>query len=293
MIKSMTAYARADRTDEELTVSAEFRSYNSRYLDVVLRLPHAYLSLEPKIKTMIAQHLRRGRIEVRTQIREQVDSAQAFDLDVDRARAFQKILHQLGDSVGIERELSLDMFLAADGIIRPPETEANPTAVWPALEACLEEGLAALDQMRREEGIHIERDFFKRLAAIETLLERIEEEMEDLLTHYQQRLQERIGKLTNGIVTLDPARIAQEAAFLADRSDISEEVVRAKSHLAQFAKIIQGKSSAGQKLNFLLQEMNREFNTMGAKASNAAVSQTIVHVKAEVEKIREQVQNVE
>ena len=147
--------------------------------------------------------------------------------------------------------------------------------------------------MRKKEGDFISDDMNKRLDHIENSVATIEKDANNLVPIYQERLKERITSLTRGLVEIDPARIAQEAAFLADRSDITEEITRAQSHLAQFRTIMQSDEPAGRKLNFLLQEFNREFNTMSAKVGNAALSHIIVNVKAEIEKLREQVQNVE
>jgi uncharacterized protein (TIGR00255 family) len=164
---------------------------------------------------------------------------------------------------------------------------------WPLMTDCLARVLENLDGMRRCEGDHLHTDFIQRLDWIEDQLKVIEASADGLLAIYRDRLQGRIDALTQGVVTLDPMRIAQEAALMADRSDISEEIVRAKSHIAQFRSVLGGEEPAGRKLNFLLQEFNREFNTIGSKTGQAAVSHTIVAVKAELEKMREQVQNIE
>ncbi|MCK5509226.1 MAG: DUF1732 domain-containing protein, partial [Desulfobacterales bacterium] len=153
--------------------------------------------------------------------------------------------------------------------------------------------LDGLNAMRKKEGDFIGRDFINRIDFIEKSLGQIKKESENLLSHYQERLKERITALTQGMIDIDPARIAQEAAFFADRSDISEEIVRVESHIKEFRSIMDSEESAGRKLNFLLQEFSREFNTMGAKAGNSNVSHIIVAVKSELEKIREQVQNIE
>ena len=153
--------------------------------------------------------------------------------------------------------------------------------------------MSILDQMRQKEGDYTARDLTDRLDFISASIDRIATDSADLLGHYSERLQECIAALTRGTVELDPQRIAQEAAFLADRSDISEEIVRAKSHVHQFRDFMQSDDPAGRKLNFLLQELNREFNTMGSKIGNADVAHVVVDVKAELEKLREQVQNIE
>jgi uncharacterized protein (TIGR00255 family) len=185
------------------------------------------------------------------------------------------------------------MLLNAGGIIKPVEKMPNQEVIWQAIKDCTVLALDDLEAMRLKEGDFIAADFGPRLAFINDCLKRIKNGSANLLAQYQQRLKERIAALTQNIVELDPARIAQEAAILADRSDISEELTRAASHLSQFAQIMKAAEPAGRKLNFLLQELNREFNTMGSKIGDAAIAHLIIDVKSELEKIREQIQNVE
>jgi uncharacterized protein (TIGR00255 family) len=164
---------------------------------------------------------------------------------------------------------------------------------WPAVQTCMTAALDDLNAMRLREGAFIAKDFGRRLNLLEKLVADIADQAQGLVAQYQDRLRDRMKILTKDLVTLDEQRIAQEAALLADRSDISEELVRVRSHVAQFRDIMAGEAPAGRKLNFLLQEFNREFNTMGAKAGQADIAYRIVDARAEIEKLREQVQNVE
>ncbi len=289
----MTAYARAEKKVNELTILVEIRSYNSKFLDISLRFPHGYDSLESKTKEMISDRIARGRLEIQLHIKDESEKAVAFEIDKQKAVAYHKALLDLKHLLNMEKDAPLEFIAGAGGIIRPAETEKNLDVQWPVIQDCFHEAIETLKKMRQKEGMFLEKDFQKRLEVIETSLNRIEQESSDLPTYYMQRLEERIRILTKGITEIEPGRIAQEAAFLADRSDISEEIVRARSHITQFREILAEEESSGRKLNFLLQEFNREFNTMGAKAGNTTVSHTIVSVKSELEKIREQVQNVE
>jgi len=293
MLKSMTAYAKSEKTQEKLTVLIELRSYNSRYLDVALHIPHGYLALEEKIKTLIAGKVARGRIEVNLQVRDDSGEAYAFEIDIPKARAYYDSLVQLKDKFNINSKISIDLLVSGGGIIKPAEIGFDMEACWPVFEDCINEALDNLIAMRKEEGDFLEADIAVRLNGIEESVDQIQKESSDLLSHYQQRLMDRIAALTKGIIEIDPDRIAQEAAFLADRSDISEEVVRAASHIKQFRTIMNSHEPAGRKLNFLMQELNREFNTMGSKTANTNVSHIIVEVKSDLEKIREQLQNIE
>ena len=293
MINSMTGYAAAQSGGETFSVSVEIRSVNSRHLDTVVRLPHAWQGLERSIKTAVSDSLVRGRVEVRVEIRDVSEGAERFEVDTVRARAYAAALNRLAEAIGAPDGAPLELVARLEGVIRPAEAEADADACWKELEPCLKEALAALAGMRAREGRFLAGDFARRLDMLEARVEKVAAASRNLPTLYRQRLQARIGELTRGMVEIDPSRIAQEAAFLADRSDISEEIVRLRSHIGQFRELMDGPEAAGRRLNFLLQEMNRELNTIGSKTEKAAVAHMVVEMKAELEKIREQVQNVE
>ena len=292
-MKSMTAFARAEKTEKEINVLAEIRSYNSRYLDVALRIPHGYAALEEKIKSLIADKVSRGRIEVNLQINDDSDEAYAFEVNISRARAYYESLVQLKDQLDLNSEISIELLLREGGVVRPAEPGRDMVAIGSVVTDCINAAMIDLVAMRQKEGDFIALDISSRINSIEKSVKEIEKESRDLLFYYQQRLKDRIAVLTKGMVEIDSDRIAQEAAFLADKIDISEEIVRVTSHIKQFLTIMGSKEPAGRKLNFLLQELNREFNTMGSKTEKASVSHRVVEVKSELEKIREQLQNVE
>jgi uncharacterized protein (TIGR00255 family) len=293
MLKSMTAFAGAELNDGPLTVSVEIKSLNSRHLDLSLRLPMGYAVLEEKVKALLCTKLIRGRVEVRFRIQDQSASEVAFELDSTRAKAYLSAANQLRDNLNISSELPLTHLLSLPGVVQVSENTAAVETHWPLMSACLEQAINALDQMRQTEGSYIAKDFEARLEVLEQGLDIVEKATDGLLQNYRDRVSSRIEALTQGLVELDQGRIAQEAAILADRSDISEEVVRARSHIEQFRNIMDAQGPAGRKLNFLLQEFSREFNTMGAKIGQTAAAHTIVDIKAEIEKLREQVQNIE
>ena len=293
MIKSMTGYAAAEKTVEEITVSADMRAYNSRHLDIVLRMPPGYTALEEKMKGLIAARIARGRVEIRIQIKDESEQAIAFEIDRPRAQAIHAALEQLKKEFNLLSDLSLEHLLSLGGIIKPVETADESDSTWPTIRDCLLQGLDDLEIMRQKEGDFIAGDLSTRLDFIEKGLAEIKSEAEALLPQYQEKLKERIAALTRETVEIDPGRLAQEAAFLADRSDISEEIVRVESHVKQFRFIMKSEDPGGRKLNFLLQEFHREFNTIGAKIGHAEASHKIVDIKSELEKIREQIQNVE
>jgi uncharacterized protein (TIGR00255 family) len=293
MINSMTAFARAEQTVEALTVGVEIRTYNSRHLDAVLRLPHGYHPLEDKIRARLSQHLARGRVELKLTLRDASEAANAFEVNLPRAAAYCDALRRLKAALDLQGEVGLELLAATPELIKPAEAARDLEADWAVIGAVIDQALETLMAMRRAEGRFLADDFRERLTRIEGWLEQIAQASGGLLDHYQARLRERIAALTQGLVELDPARIAQETAFLADRSDISEEIVRARSHIQQFRSAMAAAEPGGRKLNFLLQEFGREFNTMGSKTEKASVAHLVVEVKCELEKIREQVQNVE
>lgn len=293
MIKSMTAYARSENQTAPYTVRVEVRSFNSRHLDVALKLTHGFESLEERIKGIIAETVARGRVDIRVQIHDASEAGIAFEANLPRARAYCEALTQLNHALDLTGQTSIESVLAAGSMIQAVEVEKDMDAVWPQLEPCLRTAMTDLDAMRRVEGDNMALDFRQRLEAIETMLGEIGDLAAQLPEMVRQRLIERIEALTHGVVEIDQTRIAQEAALLADRSDISEEIVRANSHIKQFRALMEDDTPAGRPLNFLLQEFNREFNTMGSKSGKAAMSHIIVVVKSELEKLREQIQNVE
>lgn len=293
MIKSMTAFAAAEKTVDELTVKIEIRSYNSRHLDIFLRIPPACQFLEEKIKGLIASRVARGRLEARVHIDDSSDEASQLEVDFVRARAIVSAYKELKSEFDFKDDITLDMLTGTGGILKAVEQPQQEDIIWSAVKNCMFGALDDLENMRLKEGNFIAKDIEQRLKFIDARLKQIRKKSDGLLTQYQERLKERISSLTQNLVELDPARIAQEAAFLADRSDISEEIVRAESHLNQFNEIINTDEAAGKKLNFLLQELNREFNTMGSKIGKAEVAHIVIEVKSELEKIREQIQNVE
>lgn len=293
MIKSMTAFATAAKKQDNVLVETQIRCYNSKYLDIVLRLPWQYNFLEEKIKERITQKLSRGRVELKLRICDQSEDANAYEINEGKATAYYRVLQKLKKTLDIDDSITLKELMSVEGIIQPVEDEKKVVSQWPVICACIDDALTGVDTMRKKEGDFIRKDFAARMAEIEKNVDTIEAGTVDLLTAYQERLKERITRLTQGIVDVETERIAQEAAFLADKSDISEELVRTRSHIVQFREIIDGGEPGGRKLNFMLQEFMREFNTMGAKIGKADMAHIIVNVKAELEKIREQVQNVE
>jgi uncharacterized protein (TIGR00255 family) len=293
MIKSMTAFARAGRREAAMEILVEIRSYNSRYLDIAVRMPHDYLELEDRIKKEVARFVTRGRLEVALSIRETSESAVTCQVDRAKAQSLYAALLQLKGDLGIPGDISLDLVVNTGGVLQFQAAGKDVDRAWHAAQPCLLEALENLEAMRAAEGRTLQRDFLLRLDRIETHLNAVKEAAADGPAESRVRLEERISALISKALDVDPARIVQEAALVAVKRDITEETTRAESHLAQFRQVMDSPEPAGKKLNFLLQEINREFNTMSAKAENSRISHAVVEVKSELEKIREQVLNIE
>jgi len=293
MIRSMTAYAGTELTTGRIGVNVEIRGYNSRNLDITLRIPPTYQFLEEKIRPRIAERISRGRIEVKLFIQSADEAPEDFQINESLAEGYYGALKKLKERFNVVGGVPLSLLAEKNGIIEPVQTEIDPDAIWTSVSKALYQALDEFIGMKTTEGHNIAKDIEARIETIGGHIREIEQRSAGLLEAYQQRLKERIQALTQGMVDIDAGRIAQEAAFLADKSDISEETVRAKSHLDQFGQLMRAPEPAGRPLNFLLQEFSREFNTMGSKAGNADISHVIVSAKTELEKIREQVQNIE
>lgn len=293
MMKSMTAYATGEASRNGVTVTVETRCVNSRHLDTAIRLPAAHAAREEAIRKMVSAVVARGRVEIRIGIKNEESGAVALDFNEDLADAYYQVLNRIRDRYGMPDPVRLDQLIRMGGIIETVEKSVDSSIVDDLLEKAVSACLNAVDRMRETEGRAIARDLASRIDRIEEYIAEIERRSDGLIEMYQKKLADRMRSLIGETVAIDEGRMTQEAAFMADRSDISEEITRAKSHLDQFRALMNAREPSGKPLNFLLQEFSREFTTMGAKAGNAWISHIIVSAKTEIEKIREQVQNIE
>ncbi len=292
MIKSMTGYGRGEWKDENRQVEVEIKSFNHRYCDVQIHLPRRLNSLEGQVRQLVKQRVSRGRIEVFVQMSDASLAEQKLEVDLELAKDYLLGLRTLQEKLGIPGEINLETFVNFREIFTRKEVEANLEKEWTILQAALEEALISLDRMRQEEGNILAQDFQQRLRTVVEFVRHIEERAPLALKNYHQRLRQKVQEFCLE-EHVDEARLAQEIAYLAERSDISEELVRMKSHLYQFREMLGRAEPMGRKLEFILQEINREANTIAAKASDAETAQLVVEIKSELEKMREQVQNVE
>lgn len=293
MIRSMTGYGRGEIEVAGRRYVAEVKTVNNRYRDLIIRSPKSFQGIEDDMRTLVTERIRRGRIEATLQvIREGEDSEVDLELNMPLVRSYLRIFRLLNEEFGLEEKpRPQDLCQMKDVILVKPE-EVDLEQARSAFREALRLALDACDGMRAKEGEAIHQDFLKRIEGIEELLGSIQERSPLVVQEYGRRLTQRVGQMLQG-VEIDGNRIAQEVAIFVDRADITEEIVRARSHLDQFRSILELEDAVGRKLEFLLQELHRETNTMSAKASDAFISSKVVALKAELEKLREQIQNVE
>jgi uncharacterized protein (TIGR00255 family) len=297
MIKSMTGFASVSREDDRVTVAVTVRSVNHRYLDLQMRTPQSLAAIEPNVRALVAGHVARGRVELSVAVQMRQPAAVDVELNEEFARALEA-------AVGRARDRGLVTGALTPGdLLRLPQAitiRDRQVAEDPALSAlvaahareAIVEALGGLDAMRGHEGDQLRADLDSRRTLVAALVERIAEAADAGRAAVEQRLAERVRELRSDLQA-DEAAVAQEIVRIAARSDISEEVERFRGHVRHWAALADGPEPCGRKLDFLLQEMNREVNTMGSKADGLRVSELIIAAKAELEKMREQVQNVE
>ena len=292
-MKSMTGYGKAMVAGDDFSVSVDLKTVNNRFLDIHLRVGADLASLEPGIKKRITSRLTRGRVDVTISLER--TAQMVYELNRPLIAGYVNALKQLQQDFQIAGELDINVLARIPGALQPARNGIDERVVT-ALEAAVDQALDELEKMREQEGEALKSELRERVKKIETLVPVIEASAAGLAEAYRVRLQKRIGELLNRggqVVEIDPARLAQEVAYLADRSDVSEEMVRLRSHLTQFQEALNAPGEAGKMLDFLLQELNREANTTLSKSTDLAIKEAGLAIKAEVEKLREQVQNVE
>jgi len=292
-MKSMTGYGKAMVAGDDFSVSVDLKTVNNRFLDIHLRVGSELAALEPGVKKRITSRLSRGRVDVTISLER--TAQMVYELNRPLIAGYVNALKQLQQDFDIAGELDINVLARIPGALQPARNGIDDRIVN-ALEAAVDQALNELERMREQEGESLKTELRERVMKIEALVPTIEAAAAGLADAYRMRLQKRIGELLNRggqVVEIDPARLAQEVAYLADRSDVSEEMVRLRSHLAQFQEALDAPGEAGKMLDFLLQELNREANTTLSKSTDLVIKEAGLAIKAEVEKLREQVQNVE
>jgi uncharacterized protein (TIGR00255 family) len=291
---SMTGYGRAETLLEGRKWVIEIKTLNHRYVEIITRLPNVLSSLEVDIKKRVGERIFRGRVEISVQAEAEAgpDNVVQYSLNVPLVRNYHSLLLRMKEELGLEDEVGVNSLARFKEIFVPSETRFDPAAAWGGMQKTLDEALDALIRMRRVEGEVLKRDFLVRLDTLKHHLASAKDRAPRIVLEYRQRLQERVRELTEGL-EMDPVRLSQEVALLAEKSDITEEIVRFESHIGQMEGLLQGSDAIGRKLDFLLQEMGREVNTIGSKSNDISIAQDVIELKSELAKLREQAQNVE
>ncbi len=292
MLKSMTGFGRSQVNENGYEISCELKGVNHRFFDVHIRIPRRYAFLEDRVKDELKKNLSRGRLEISINIEKTNESARNIKVDKDLAMAYYNSLKDLAENLNISPDITVvDIFRLPD-IFNLADQEEDPELIWLVLKKTLDVAISSLVEMRCKEGANLGKDILARNAYILSEVEILEKRSPLVAQEYQEKLRNRINEMLSSSV-FDEGRLLQEVAIFADKASITEEIVRLKSHIKHLDELLQDGDSIGRKCDFLVQEMFREINTVASKANDIQMSQVVVEVKAELEKIREQLQNIE
>lgn len=293
MIKSMTGYGKASFKNEELSINIEIKSVNHRYLDLSIRLPQAFLEYEDLLRRLIRTYIKRGKLDVFVTIESDTHSQKQLQVNEELLESYIQTLHHIKRIHNLSSPLSLDHVLQLQDIFSVVETENKSSMLDKILLDTCSTALHHLISMREKEGEMLHSRIVENLHNLNHHLQKIKEHSKQLEPMIKQRLYDRIHELIHDKIDIDESRILTEVALLSDKMNIQEEITRLESHYEQFQSVLQEQEAVGKKLDFLVQEMNREINTIGSKGQDFQISQEVVNMKSELEMIREQIQNIE
>ncbi len=292
MIKSMTGYGRAQQLVEGWDIAVELKAVNHRYYEFSARMPRAYGYLEEKLKNHLAGSVSRGKLEASVTIQATGEAPLQVQVNRRLAESYVTALRQLGQELGVSDDLALSHLVRIPDLFVLEKGGEEEEKIWQMVRQVADEALRQFLGMRQAEGAKLEEDLSARLKTIEALVGQVEEQSPRTTQEYRERLYRKLSEVLADS-SIDESRILTEAAIFAEKTAVDEETVRLRSHVAQFRAILARPEPAGRKLDFLVQEMNREANTIGSKAQDVAIAKVVVALKAEIEKIREQIQNIE
>ncbi|MBQ2890872.1 MAG: YicC family protein [Clostridia bacterium] len=291
MLKSMTGFGRAEMVIEGFTVSVQIRSVNHRYMDIALRIPRFYNFLEDKIRQKVAEYISRGKIEVAVSLKEQEGDDRVITLNRSLAENYIEVLKELA-SLGVEDDIKVSTVARYNDIFSVEYKEIDEDKMFEIINTALTSAFSEFNKMRSEEGERLEKDILFHLDNIANELKKIEEQSPQTVKLYRENLENKMRELL-GDAKVDETRLITETAIFADKVAIDEETVRLRSHIKAFKSALNTDKPIGKKLDFIIQEMNRETNTIGSKANDIEIASLVVEIKSEIEKIREQIQNIE
>lgn len=286
---SMTGYGQGSISNEKYTITVEMHSVNSRYLEIKFKLPSMWGELEERMRELISSKISRGRVDVSVFVSYAQTDAK-LNIDWQLLESVKEAHEKLSNTVGLAEPLSFTDLLAVEGVLTLEKPQEDLEEIWKDLSVALTEALDQLYNMRRAEGERLAEDITQRIEYIKKKTLELESLAPLIVKELYDRIKERVAEMD---VALQEERLLQEVALIAEKMNVTEELVRLKSHCDGFLQIMQENNSVGRKLDFLLQEMNREINTTGSKSSNLTISRNVVEIKSELEKIREQIQNIE
>ena len=292
MVKSMTGYGRARETLNGRDITVEVRSVNNRYLDCTVKMPRAYVFAEDAMKTCVQKAISRGKVDVFVTIDTTAADVTVVSVNEALARSYYEALKNLKENLALEGEITPMALAKFPDVLTVSRAEEDLESVAADICKVLEQALSAYNDMRAVEGKRLAADINGRVTTIETVVGKVEERSPQTVAEYRARLTNKMNEVLQS-TTIDESRILTEAAIFADKVAVDEETVRLRSHIAQLRAMLESDAPVGRKLDFLIQEVNRECNTIGSKCNDLTIAQDVVNMKAEVEKIREQVQNIE
>jgi len=288
----MTGFGSAKGASGKMEISVELKSVNNRYLDCTIKLPRVFSALEEPLKAIVQSHISRGKVDVYIAI----DASDSDDIEIrvnhSLASAYVTALKSIAEANGLACNINVSELTRFPDVLQAEKREADPEQLCADISGILGEALSGFNEMRLREGEKLRRDIMARLAGIERLTAAAEEISPRSVAEYKKKLETRMGEMLQ-TANIDEARILMEAAIFADRTAINEETVRLRSHISQLRDLLDSREPVGRKIDFLVQEFNREANTIGSKGNDVEMARTIVDLKAEIEKIREQAQNIE
>ncbi|MBO5131097.1 MULTISPECIES: YicC/YloC family endoribonuclease [unclassified Clostridium] len=293
MIRSMTSFGRSSSEEGQKRVfTVEMKSVNSRYLDVNIRMPKTLISLEEEIRKMISNSLNRGKVDVFINLKNYSDGSGIPKVDINLAQGYLECLKEIEAKLGVKNDISVMQIARFPEVITVVEEEDKIETVWQELKPLINDSLDMMIEMREVEGDKLKEDILSKVSVIEQLVLKVEEFADTIPKTFKMKLEERVKELL-GNVDIDESRIAMEVCMLADKATVDEEIIRLRSHINQVRETLNLKEPVGRKLDFIVQEMNRETNTIGSKSSDIQMTNIVIDIKNILEKIREQVQNIE
>ena len=293
MTKSMTGFGRGECSNENYHLKIEIKTVNHRYNDISIKMPRHMNYAEESMKKIVKEKISRGKVDVYVNL-EYIDGAPIdIKADLNLARSYKDTLEEINRELSLSGDIRINNVLSLSDIIKTERKEIDEESLWEVVEGSLNMAVDDIMSMKAREGVELEKDMISHLKEIETILNLVEKRSPVVVTEYKEKLNVRINDLLDKDINVDEEKLSQEVAYFADKSNINEEIIRLKSHIKQFEKILAEEETVGRKLDFLIQEMNREINTIGSKANDIEISTSVVNIKAEIEQIREQVQNVE